>query len=309
MVKPVASPEDDPTGRALADALPAIRRITRDGWAMVAGVAAVTAFVALFVVPTITPEVEWRIYVAIAGALAAFAILRSVQTSHEKTIMPIVAAAFGLTHVKGDQNYLKAMPPVFIPQGNVGKVDDTIVGQVAGRTFRFAEVRTATGGKNSRTLFRGIVMDVPCRAGLPDFILVAEKQTQGLFWGKGNVPVDGLIRTHQARSRAGDTYGVWSRSHAPKDIAGLQAFVDRMLAAGDKVGGTATLYSMVCTGSRHFVALSHARDLFTIGGLFATQAVVMADIRRAAEQVAYPVNLVSEILLAEDALLSPPVTA
>ena len=40
-------------------------------------------------------------------------------------------------------------------------------GSVAGRNFRFAECKTETGGKNSSTLFQGLVLEVRASGGVP----------------------------------------------------------------------------------------------------------------------------------------------
>ena len=87
-------------------------------------------------------------------------------------------------------------------------------------------------------------------------------------------------------------------------MAGLRAFMERIIAAGPRVLGSSTLYSLVSNGQYYYVSLRHQRDLFKIGGLLADDASVMSDIRRAATELAHPVELATEILRAEEALLA-----
>lgn len=295
METPPTDTTEDATARALDEALPLLRSTRRLGWGLiglaVAGPAIVTVAHGWF---------GWLIF----GGLGVFGIAGWVRSRHERMLLPIVAGVFGLTHAKGEADCFAALPEPFIPRGARRSADDTISGQIAGRTFRFAEVRTATGGKNSRTLFRGIVLQLACRPGLPPFLIADERQTKGFLFSRGNVPVEGMIPVMETRSREGETYGLWTRDPAARDLPGLGAFLDRMVAIGEEVLGTARLYALACTGTDHFVALSHDADLFAVGGLLADEASIMADIRRASEEVAHTVELVAEILRAEEALIA-----
>ncbi|MGL5010231.1 MAG: hypothetical protein ACRC6I_10135, partial [Paracoccaceae bacterium] len=57
------------------------------------------------------------------------------------------------------------------------------------------------------------------------------------------------------------------------------------------------------------VSIRHTADLFQIGGLLATEADIMAHIRRASAQFATPLQLATDVMRAEDALLANAGTA
>jgi hypothetical protein len=87
-------------------------------------------------------------------------------------------------------------------------------------------------------------------------------------------------------------------------MGGLRTFMDRIIALGPQVLGSSSLYSLVSTGGYYHVSLRHSRDLFAIGGLLSDDNQVMSDIRMAASEFAHPVQLATEILKAEQALMA-----
>lgn len=293
----------DPSAQALADVLPEIRSTKTKGWALCVMTVAVSA-VALILVSGAEDGFQWVIMVLFIGAFALAGIHGCVRRQHERAVMPVIARAFGLDYEKAPKDFYPTLPQNFIPQGGRRSVDDMMRGTVAGRSFRFAECKTETGGKNSSTLFQGLVLEVRASGTVPEFIIASEKETRGFLFFKGKVQVEGMDLIHQSTGPDGQIYGLWSRSGAPRQMAGLGAFMDRIIALGPRVLGSATLYSLVSTGKNYFVSLRHKRDLYRIGGLLTDEAEVMSHIRMAAQELGHPIALATEILRAEEALLA-----
>jgi hypothetical protein len=49
------------------------------------------------------------------------------------------------------------------------------------------------------------------------------------------------------------------------------------------------------------VALTHRRNLFTVGGLFPDEAKILADVQRAMQDLTVPVTLARTLIAAEEA--------
>lgn len=294
----------DPSTQALAAAMPEIRAAKTHGWLLLAGLAAATAASAFWASGLGEEAFKWVIFILFIGGLAIFGVFGWVRAKHERTVMPIIAQTFGLQYEKAPNGFFDTLPGNFIPLGGRRSVDDMMQGRVADRSFRFAECKTETGGKNSSTLFRGVVLCVQSAGTLPSFIITSEKETRGFLFFKGRVQVDDMMLVHQSTGSDGQAYGLWSHSEEPAKMAGMRAFMDRIIAVGPQVLGASTLYSLVSTGGYFHVSLRHSRDLFAIGGLLSDDNQVMSDIRTAAAEFAHPVQLVTEILKAEQTLMA-----
>lgn len=295
---------DDPSTQALAAAMPQIRAAKSTGWAIVAGSVAASVGGVIILAGLAGDDIFWPILAAMLGVFGVLGGFGWTRAKHETAVMPIIAEAFSLSYQKAPKDFYAGLPKNFIPLGGRRSVDDMMSGQVAGRSFRFAECRTETGGKNSSTLFKGVVVEVTNDPKVPDFIIASEKETKGFLFFKGRVQVDGMDLLHQSTGTNGETYGLWTHSSEAARMAGLREFMDRIIALGPRVLGQSSLYSLMSSGSQYYVSLRHSRDLFKIGGLLADDAKVMADIRTAASELAHPVELVTEILKAEQALLA-----
>ncbi len=300
---PAPGAEADPSARALADAMPEIRSTKTKGWLLCA-LAVVVCVAALMMISGVKNSLQLVLMVLFFGGFALFGIYGWVRKQHERAVMPIIARAFGLDYQKSPKDFFPTLPKNFIPQGGVQTVDDMMSGSVAGRSFRFAECKTATGGKNSSTLFQGLVLEIRASGSVPEFIIASEKETRGFLFFKGKVQVEGMALIHHSTGHDGQSYGLWSGSVAPRQMAGLGAFMDRIIALGPRVLGSATLYSLVSTGQYYYVSLRHKHDLYQIGGLFTDEAEVMSHIRAAAYELGHPIALATEILRAEEALLA-----
>lgn len=293
----------DPSGDALQAALPEIRRAKTNGIAL-SVLAIVVAFIVAWIATGLKKDaVVWSLMSLVVGAVMVGGIGSWVRGQHERAVMPIIAQAFGLSYQKSLKTFYDRLPKNFIPLGGRRSVDDMMSGTVADRRFSFAECKTETGGKNSSTLFRGVVLEAQSKPGMPEFIIASEKETKGFLFFKGHVQVDGMVMVHSMTGPDGQIYGLWATSEDPSRTKGLRMFMDKILALGPRVLGQSSLYSLVSTGSTYYVSLRHSRDLFKIGGMFASEAQVMTDIRAAATEFGYPVRLVTEILRAEEALV------
>lgn len=301
---PPPGAESDPATRALSAALPEIRAVKIKGWLLSA--AAIAVSVGLMILASKLPEkrLQFIIFAAFPGFFCVGAAMRWVRSSHERAVLPTIAEAFGLSYQKAPKGFYETLPKNFIPQGGRRSVDDMMNGKVADRAFRFAECKTETGGKNSSTLFQGVVVEVRSSGAMPEFLIASMKETKGFLFFKGKVQVEGMQMIHQANGTSGEIYGLWARSDAPAQMVGLRAFMDKVIALGPRTLGDSTLYSLVSTGKYFYVSLRHKRDLFRIGGMFSTEDQVIQHIRAAGTELAYPIALVTQVLQAEEALLA-----
>ena len=293
----------DPATAALEAALPELRSIRRTGWMIsVASVAAAIAI--LFYIKGIEDNTGWIIGALMVGIFGVMQAFSWVRGRHERAVMPIIAQAFGLSYQKSPSYFFDGLPKNFIPLGGSRSVDDMMEGRIADRAFRFAECKTETGGDDSSTLFKGVVLEVKSAGTLPQFIIASEKETRGFLFFKGRVQVDGMMLVHQSTGQDGQTYGLWSHSETAGQMVGMRAFMEKIIELGPRVLGSSSLYSLNSTGGQYFVSIRHSRDLFRIGGLLSKDADVMRDIRTASSEFSQPIQLVSEILKAEQALLA-----
>jgi hypothetical protein len=297
----------DPAAQAISQLLPEMRAAQRSGWAMAIGGFLVLGALALFLVTREEDWVTFGIFCAILAVMLPFWVATDVRRKHERQILPVIARTFGLTHRKDPGEFFSSLPPVFIPRGGRRSADDQMSGRVADRWFRFTEVKTETGGKHSRTLFQGVVVEVENRHSLPPFVIASTRETKGFLFLRGNVHVEGMDYHEGVTGPDGTYYGLWSPPDTGLDqLQGVTAFLQRMVNIGPEVLGTSKLYSVACTGNEVLVALAHSRDLFRIGGMFTDEQKVMADIRSAAAEFSHPVQLVAEVIRAAEGLTAAP---
>ncbi|MGL4319769.1 MAG: hypothetical protein ACRCS3_02815 [Paracoccaceae bacterium] len=294
----------DPSEAAIAAALPEIRQATKRGWALLIGALVITLVILVILAGSGIKEAAAYIITVFLGAFAVAGAVSLTRAAHERAVMPIIAKAFSLQYEKSPKGFFETIPRALIPFGGRRSVDDLMSGQVAGRNFRFAECTTATGGKNSRTLFKGVVLIVDARGGMPDIIIASEQDTKGFLIFPGRVNVDDMQLVHQVQEANGMTYGLWTASSQALQFTAARAFMDRILSAGPRILGSSTLCTVLSTSQQHCISLKHAHDLFKIGGMFAKEGRVISDIRHAATEIAHPIELVAEILRAEEALFA-----
>jgi hypothetical protein len=303
-----APPGFDPA-RALDAVLPAMRAARNTGLALVA-LAAVVAVVGTRVWltakdPDSVPE-QLAGLAAILAVVAITVIVQRTRQRHAALILPAVAATIGLTHRGPDPAFLDGLPDGLLPYGRRRRAEDVLSGHIAGRAIRLAEVRIERGGKNSSTLFRGVVAEVATSAPLPDLYIAPISSGWGLFTAGGPMETADRVQVGTFAVHR-DDYGIWADRPVPPDDPGLVA-VTRLMA---DLRGTVSPHLMLYRGTtghgRVTVAARTTTDLFRIGGLLATRASLLDDLQAAAQDLTLPVRLVAAVLQAEaDAVSRPP---
>lgn len=232
----------------------------------------------------------WKLgaFAAILAGFGCFWIARQTARAHEAELMPIIAGTFGLAHQKNGRAFLRAAPAPFLPMGGVQSGDDVLAGRLAGRAFTWAEVKTETGGKSSRVLFRGLLLEVPA-PGTPAVLAVPEVHTRPGLILRADIDVQG--KRWLGRDAGGGPGGteLYSTDNTPMPGPLAGQLLERLMRLGEPVGGT--FFAAAFTGHSLWVAISHDRDLFAIGGIMADHHSIMEDIRRAAQDFAPPLAL------------------
>lgn len=298
---PVSAP--DPAGDALAAALPMIRQSQRMAWVWIAVIIAVVLAIAIGLFSLGGDAIGYAFGVLVVGCFFPFMVAESTRKKHEREVLPTICNAFGLEYQKSPKGYFDTIPKGFIPLGGRRSCDDIMVGKVAGQSFRLAEVKTETGGKNSVVLFKGLVIGLESRGAPPQFLLASLKETKGFLFFKGNVPVQGMESLDTFSGPDGTQYGIWAAPGSGGDAARILPFARRIAEVGPQILGKSTLYSVQSNGSQWHMALRHDADLFRIGGLRADEAKIMADIRTASAEFAQMFRLIEAILKAEEGLI------
>ncbi|MGL5009804.1 MAG: hypothetical protein ACRC6I_07960, partial [Paracoccaceae bacterium] len=287
----------DPSDNALQAVLPTLRKTARTGWVIIACIAVVTTGLIFLASSSSEDRVKWLIILPFMGIFASFFVAAWVRSRHEAEVMPILSQAFGLSYVKSPVRYFDMLPDNFLPRGRRQNCDDLMSGTIGGRKYQFIEVKTETGGKHSRTLFDGVVVEVATRQPLPDFLIAPVAETEGFLFFRGRVDVEEKVQVLSLSGPDGREYGLWMDANAAGDRHRLQLFMEKMLDIGASLSG-GSLYSVASTNNTIFVSIRHTADLFQIGGLLATEADIMAHIRRASAQFATPLQLATDVMRA-----------
>ncbi|MCC5973665.1 MAG: hypothetical protein JJT81_06390 [Rubellimicrobium sp.] len=300
-----ATQTEDADTAALSAALPLLRTIQIRGLAMI--VATLLAMLALIVLVGFGAETQVNVTVIglMCGIGAILWIHDHVRKDHEAEIMPIVAGTFGLDFVKHPVGFLETIPATIPPRSYRTVLDDGLSGTIAERKWRFAEVKTQSGGKNNRVYFDGAVIAVQAGASLPQFIIARHEDTRGSFW-KGRARIDLSQEPLAPHSFGGwlTGFGLWSRQLRDGQFAPIEQLCDDIARSVGRLGHGAELCMIASDGPEIVVAITHKHEMFRIGGLFATRSSVLADIRKVADEVAPVIEVVTAILRAEAAMSS-----
>jgi hypothetical protein len=242
---------------------------------------------------------EVQTWVFMGAVVGIILVYGAIRRHHERMVMPELARTLGLSYRDSDKGLVDALPSRLLPKASRRTAEDVLRGRIGDRDVTFAEVKVETGGKNSTVYFDGIVMEFRNVAPLPAFFVAPQKETElGWFGTRGRIAVDDLVRLEQVLDGS-EAFGVWASS---QDVARHPAFravlmrLTSVHSAGD-IG--ARLYSAMSDGTRTWVAIRQKRDLFRIGGLFATRDAVLADIRHAYDDMQQPYRIVTALLQAE----------
>jgi hypothetical protein len=291
------SDAQDPTETGLIGALPALRKTRRKGLVLVTLIIAATSVVTALLWKA-DVSVKLTLFSISLGAFAVMIAAAWVRSQHENNVMPILARAFGLRYDKSATYHFESLPQTFIPPGKARHCDDLISGVIVDRSYRFAEVRTVTGGKNPQTLFDGVVIEVSTRKSLPPLRILPISETLGLLLWKSRLDVTGMTKVFSAPG-PGQDFGLWVEQPQDKDTLGLHGLMDQMMSVAEVLPG-GRLFAVACTASALCVAIRYQPEMFAIGGLFANDESVINDVRRVSAEFALPARLAAEVMRAEE---------
>jgi hypothetical protein len=245
------------------------------------------------------------ISLGIAAAIIFYAY-RWMRQKQEAMVMPVLADAVGLSYAKNAKPFVTALPQRLLPKA-MRSGEDHVQGKLGAHTIQMAEVTVETGGKNSKTLFKGIVAQFPNRVAMPAFFLALEDKTRPGIIFNGDLSTDGLyhLRTVMAGGRA---YGIWTSWTEMEEPPALAAVVDVLTRIENHIGYGTELYAATSNGKEMHVALSHRRNLFRVGGMFPNEDEIFADVRAAMQDLTVPLTLAKALIEAEESAVakSPP---
>jgi hypothetical protein len=300
----------DEVALAVRSLMPDLRKLGAGTAALIAAVSVVSAVLTLMIASS-SMEGEDRFKAALItlgiGAAIIFYSHRWMIKRQEATVMPVLARSIGLSYDKNAKSFLNGLPARLLPKG-IRKAEDHVHGSLGAHAIQMAEVHVETGGKNSRTLFKGIVAQFPNRVAMPAFFIALEDKTRpGIFFG-GDLSTDGL---HHLRTvmQGGRAYGVWTSWSQMEEPPALSAVIEVLTRIENHVGYGAQLYAATSNGEEMHIALSHSRNLFRVGGMFPSEAEIFADVRAAMHDLSVPITLAQHLIQAEETAVAktPPV--
>jgi hypothetical protein len=239
------------------------------------------------------------LFVLLAGGLLCAFTYRWMRRQQESLVMPVVARAVGLTYQKDGTGFLRSLPPRLLPRHTQRRAEDYVTGRLGRHEIRMAEVEVETGGKNSRTLFKGLVVEFRNQVPMPAFFLASPEQTApGVLFG-GWINVDDLHHLRDLSGPSGGTYGLWTSTPASAEPPGLALAAEGVVALDHRIPAPVTLFTATSTGEEMHLALSHQRNLYQIGGFFPQGAQVLADVQIAAADLSIALSLAQELIALE----------
>jgi len=244
---------------------------------------------------------RWKfgIFALFLAVLSVGWAYNSMIRKQEALVMPVLAAAVGLSYAKDASGFLRALPNRLLPK-RIKSAEDLVQGSLGAHRIEMAEVKVETGGKNSRTLFAGLIARFPNRVAMPAFFIAREDKTRpGMFFG-GELSTDGLYHLRSVIGGGGASYGIWTSWTARDEPAALAPVIEKVTRIEDLIGRGTQLYAATCDGTEMHVALTHSRNLFRIGGLFPDEAAVFTDVRAAMLDLTVPLTLAKALIEVEE---------
>jgi hypothetical protein len=296
--------QDSPDIEAAVAALhPRLTRLSLLALLAMAVVLAIGTWLLVYFLGRIDDGVDrFKAAAIIAGLGIALMVLAygQMRKAQEALVMPLVAKAVGLTYQKDAKGFFRALPPALLPKTAVRTGEDYVIARLGPHEIRLAEVKVETGGKNSRTLFEGIVAEFHNRVPMPAFLLAPHEQTRpGVLFGSW-IPTDGLVHRRDIAGPSGTEYGLWTgHSASPADAPALDKVVTAILGLERRIAAPVELFTATSNGSETCIALTHERNLFRIGGLFPQRAQVLADVQIAATDLSIALSLAHELIAIE----------
>jgi hypothetical protein len=247
-------------------------------------------------------EDRWKM--ALFAGIAAFFVVtwtyKWTVRKQEAQVMPILARAIGLNYSKDARPFVKTLPKRLLPARGVRAGEDHVHGTMGAHAIQMAEVNVETGGKNSRTLFKGIVAQFPNRTAMPAFFIALEDKTRPGFFFGGDLSTEGLYQHSTVTGNGGRRYGVWTSWSKTEEPPALSEVVAILTRIEDHVGSGAELYAATSNGVEMHIALSHKRNLFHLGGLFPDENQLFRDVRAAMQDLTVPLTLAKLLIEAEE---------
>lgn len=304
---PQDAPQPDASGEvalAVRSLMPGLKRQATLAVALITLTilsAVVAAF--LFVTSGMTGEDRWKatLVTGIAAFFVVTAAYKWTVRRQQAQVMPVLARAIGLTYTKDARAFVNALPRRLLPARGIRKGEDHVHGAIGAHAIQMAEVTVETGGKNSRTLFKGIVAQFPNRTAMPAFFVAREDNTRPGFFFGGDLTTEGLFQLRTVTGNAGRRYGIWTSWNSQEEPPGLSEVVAILTRIEDLVGPTAELYAATSNGVEMHVALIHRRNLFHLGGLFPDENQIFRDVRDAMHDLTVPLTLAKALIDAEEA--------
>jgi hypothetical protein len=297
----------DPTpdlGTALADVMPKIRSATHQGWAMIIAAWVLALPVSVILKPLVEKDFLWVLAPFGAAAILTAVILRHVKHRHVGLIMPHLARTMGLSFRRDGKAFLATLPERLLPKAVV-TAEDHLTGRIGGREVDLAEVKVETGGKNSRTLFKGLVIRIPNLVPLPAAFVAPAQQTEKGFLRGAWLNTNGLFRIKDIMIQ-GAPYAIWASAREADPSDGLDQLLSCLTGMGTTAERPLTLYTATSNREVVHLAYGHESDLFNIGGLLARDEDVMAGVRAAFGDLSMALKITSAILALEARLAATP---
>jgi hypothetical protein len=293
----------DEVAQAVRNLMPGLRRQARIALGLIAlAIGAAVAVAAQFLNSGMESEDRWKmamLAVFVGGMLVVVAYKWTIR-AQESLVMPVLARSIGLSYSKNAKQFIQTIPKRLLPARGIRGGEDFVQGTLGAHAIQMAEVYVETGGKRSRTLFKGIVAQFPNRVTMPAFFVASEDQTRpGVFFG-GDLSTEGLHHLRNVSGGAGRTYGVWTSWTKQEEPKPLSAVVDILTRVENHIGQGAELYAATSNGVEMHIALTHRRDLFHVGGLFPNEANLFSDVRAAVQDLMVPLTLAKTLIEAEE---------
>jgi hypothetical protein len=300
------SPATDNTAdvaEAVRNLLPGLRKQSLNSVVLIAASLAVGGVLTALIFSSRMEGVDkMKLTVIVLGVAIALSFYahRWMRRTQEAMVMPVLAQAVGLTYSKNARPFADHLPKRLLPKG-IRTAEDHVHGKLGAHAIQMAEVNVETGGKNSRTLFKGIVAQFSNRVLMPAFFIApADKTRPGIFFG-GDLSTEGLHHLQDVqRGTTGPVYGVWISRPDLEVHPALHAVLDILTLIESHVGPGAELYAATSNGEEMHIALTHKRNLFRVGGLFPNEAAIFQDVQAAMQDLSVPLTLAKALIEAEE---------
>lgn len=239
----------------------------------------------------------------VAGAVAF--CLRWFQRQASAELIPHLARAAGLGYTVDFPHHIvrDMIEAGLIPRaGDLSRREDRFDGTLAGRHFMAGDVHLKTGGKNSSTLFEGLVVSLSLPERHKGFALTTLERAASGFLRRAQVDTKTLLPRGTFNSKHGTGFTAYVPDNALADSPGFRAQVKQLVRLDSEIPGC-RLFSVYCTGDRILVALSSGRNLFRIGRVFSAELMTQ-DLQRVLSEMQFPLRVVQILLDAEQAALT-----